>query len=200
MLRLRNRNCRLRNVLIILHKGFIICKRFPYYWLFVRGNHRWLGSSPTKGQWCETLIFLLSVVKTNKQTNKQTVKSAVMQGPAIFLRRHSNYPFLEWFSTSALQLNQELQCKLSSFETKHSTTNHIKTEHIIFILKGTLNQKDNTSNFCISLSVSMLVPHHWPLWIFSHISVTGIRRSPTKGCVVQSICIFRFSLSRLLNT
>ena len=71
MLRLRNRNCRLRNVLMILHKGFIICKRFPYYWLFVRGNHRWLGSSPTKGQWCETLIFLLSVAKTNKQTNSQ---------------------------------------------------------------------------------------------------------------------------------
>ena len=45
--------------LILSHDDIIKWKRFPRYWPFVWGIHRWPVNSPHKGQWHGTLMFSL---------------------------------------------------------------------------------------------------------------------------------------------
>ena len=45
-------------------------KHFPHYWLFVKGNHRWLEESPHKSLWMRNLDFLCAGL--NMLLNKQS--------------------------------------------------------------------------------------------------------------------------------
>ena len=51
------------------HDDVIKWKRFPRYWPFVRGIHRWPVNSLHKGQWRGALVFFYLLL--NKQLSKQ---------------------------------------------------------------------------------------------------------------------------------
>ena len=53
------------------HDDVIKCKRFPRYWSFLRGIHRFLVNSPHKGQWRGTLMFSLICARINCWVNNR---------------------------------------------------------------------------------------------------------------------------------
>ena len=53
------------------HDDVIKWKRFPRYWPFVRGIHRWPVNSPHKGQWRGALMFSLIWAWINGRVNNR---------------------------------------------------------------------------------------------------------------------------------
>ena len=58
---------------VCLHDDVIKWKRFPRYWLFVRGIDRSPVNSPHKGQWRGALMFSLICVWINDWVNNREV-------------------------------------------------------------------------------------------------------------------------------
>ena len=58
-------------IMIRHHDGVIKWKCFPRYWPFVRGSHRWLLTSPHKGQWRGALRFSLICIWINDRVNNR---------------------------------------------------------------------------------------------------------------------------------
>ena len=75
------------------HDDVIKWKHFPRYWPFVRGIHRFPGTSPHKGQWRGTLMFSVICVWINGWVNNREAGDwrrycahydvTVMSGPSL---------------------------------------------------------------------------------------------------------------------
>ena len=84
---------------VSLGRGYMVCfsrhgdvikwKRFPRYWPFVRGIHRWPVNSPPKGQRREAFMFSLICVFDNKRLSKQ-LRRRRFETPSRSLWRQCN--------------------------------------------------------------------------------------------------------------
>ena len=63
--------CIMFSTCAVTHDDVTKWKKFPRYWLFVRGIHRSLVYSPLKGQWRGALMFLLICAWTNGWANSR---------------------------------------------------------------------------------------------------------------------------------
>ena len=77
-------------------------KRFPRYWLFVWGIHRWPVNSRHKGQWRGALMFSLICAWINGGVNNREAGDLRRHTPSCSLWRHRNdymkymYPLINW--------------------------------------------------------------------------------------------------------